>query len=240
MAAQKENGRLRAQVSALEQELAELKLSIARPHRVPTTASTTSALASVKLATSISRIAKFGQLFYAPCIPEESFRRERPDFEHDHPDRYLEQNLDLGFIADLYHLYPYSYHESIALSDTFKSVVSLIEFFLIYCAQYSRYFKFSKAKGKGISNAIERFRRHAGEIFGLGPDVFRKANYPRSTIPKLRQLLGTSVANGRDTYPLFPPVLFPDGRSDTMSHIFLNPLLFKVGDFDMLFLGIDS
>lgn len=86
---------------------------------------------------------------------------------------------------------------------------------------------------KGISNSIERFRRQAGEIFGTAQDIFRKPNYPRASVPRLRHLLGISTAiDGRDVYATFPPILFPNGYDGNMSHVFLNPILFQVCDLD--------
>lgn len=125
IAAQQENGKLRAQVTSLQREIAELKLAAARPHRGPISKDAATA-ASIKLSTAIARIAKFGQLFYTPCITEEAFGIVRPDFEHDHPDRYLDENLSLSYAADLYHLFPVQYHESIEQSGTVKSLVNTV------------------------------------------------------------------------------------------------------------------
>ena len=84
---------------------------------------------------------------------------------------------------------------------------------------------------QGISSAIERFRRSAGVIFGMSPDIFRQLNHPRATIPEIRKLLGISTVGGRDVYATFPSVLFPEGRDGNMAHVFLNPVLFKVSTY---------
>lgn len=233
MSAQQENGQLRAQIASLQQEVAELKLAAARPQRGPVTNDSATA-ASIKLSTAIARIAKFGQLFYSPCIPEEAFELARPDFAHDHPDRYLSENLSFSYTADLYHLFPPKYHDSIGKSDTVKSLVSTVSSSNILCTTSLTYyisFKFFTATSRGISSAIEQFRRQAGEIFGTAPEVFRKPHYPRASVARLRHLLGISKASdGRDVYAIFPPILFADGHESNMSYVFLNPVLFQVCD----------
>lgn len=83
---------------------------------------------------------------------------------------------------------------------------------------------------QGISSALERFRRSAGTIFGMSPDIFGQLNHPRATIPEIRRLLGISMVNGRDVYATFPPILFPEDRDGNMTHVFLNPVLFRVSN----------
>lgn len=119
MECRQENGELRAQTQSLRQEIADLKLAAARPRRHNTGNTTV----EVKLSVSISRLAKYAQLFITPCFTDDAFGLPRPTFRHDHPDRYLEENLGSAYTADLYHVFPYKYHELIESSETLKSLV---------------------------------------------------------------------------------------------------------------------
>ena len=120
MECRQENGELCALVQSLRQEVADLKLAAARPHRH----NTGNATVEVKLSVSISRLAKYAQLFVTPCFTADAFGVARPPFRHDHPDHYLESNLSSAYTADLYHVLPYKYHELIETSETLKTLVS--------------------------------------------------------------------------------------------------------------------
>ncbi|KAG1884710.1 hypothetical protein F4604DRAFT_1919192 [Suillus subluteus] len=64
----------------------------------------------------------------------------------------------------------------------------------------------------GQSSEIIKLRRVGSRIFNLDSNYFLTST-KRDTIKELCDLLGTTP--GHHSYPLFPPILFPDARPDT-------------------------
>ncbi|KJA13372.1 hypothetical protein HYPSUDRAFT_209601 [Hypholoma sublateritium FD-334 SS-4] len=214
--AQSDNAQLKAENVTLIRENAELRLQTTRNRRGKGRGKVSNLTPDEQLAVDISRIAKYAQLFYGPYFPNGTFGSPKPSFAYNDVDRYLPENLLLASAADIYHAIPNtpSYHDAIQNSDKFKE-------------------RFLKGVGDGISNALDRFRRMGGQVFGIPGNIFTTTHYPRATVPEIRQLLGITQATNTsgkvyDIYPEFPPVLFPTDRPGDMRHVFLNPLLFKV------------
>ena len=119
---------MKAQLAALNQKYEELKLSIAKPHRNKKDNTTP----EEEISTHIGKIAKYMQLFYGPNSPEKAFDfsyEQIKHFKHDHPDRYLDENIHFSHSADLYDAIPrtdhhLSYCTAIQNSSVFKKKVS--------------------------------------------------------------------------------------------------------------------
>lgn len=144
--AQQEIGALKAKLKVIETENYELKLHAARKVRtgknkistpIPS-ASTNSVTPPASSAASdtvptpdtaavsfIKRLGRYTQQECTPVIPLTAFGIARPTFRHDHPDRYTDANIALGFTADLYSCVPFEYHAKIlSNSESFRTIVS--------------------------------------------------------------------------------------------------------------------
>ncbi|KAF8971926.1 hypothetical protein BDZ97DRAFT_1753148 [Flammula alnicola] len=208
--AQKELGKLKAEVANLKALNAEMTLKAATKSRRKKTQGDESVV--VLLPETISHQANYYQLFYSPTIKPSAFGIDRPQFRYNDLERYAnEGNRVLGLTAELYDCIPVKYHvKGIKESPTFAAM-------------------FVDAVGSARSNALKRFRAAAGEIFGLNPEYFKR-EFPRSTIPEIRRLLGITVGkDGKNVYDPKPPVLFPEGKEHIQAKIFWNPVLFKLG-----------
>ena len=75
---------------------------------------------------------------------------------------------------------------------------------------------------------IHRIRQVAPTIFG--PPVEQEwfaSDYDRTACPGFQDLLGVTITSAGKKYPLFPPILYPDGSQDK-STLFMNPVLVKI------------
>jgi hypothetical protein len=73
---------------------------------------------------SITRWAKFLQLFYLFVLTVDSFKTEKPDFSPDDPERYEGDNAKLGPTAELYAVIPAKYMSFITKLDSLAKHVS--------------------------------------------------------------------------------------------------------------------
>lgn len=76
---------------------------------------------------------------------------------------------------------------------------------------------------------IHRIRQVASSIFGFTQDYFN-IEYDRSSLPEFQKLLGVTISPGGKKYPLFPPILYPDGVPNK-DVLFLNPVVGDVSTF---------
>lgn len=144
MESQEKVGELTAKVKALEAEIFELKLSSARKSGAekgqsriasPMPSTSVNSASSVSATTApavdkqtvytIRRFGRYAQVECSPLFPVTAFGRPKPPFRHDSPDRYADNNIALGFTADLYHCIPPAYHDKILNnSESFRVNVS--------------------------------------------------------------------------------------------------------------------
>lgn len=124
--AQADNTELKAANTTLVRENAELRLQTTRNRRGKGKGKISNLTPDEQLATDISRIAKYTQLFYGPYFPDGTFGSPKPSFAYNDIDRYLPENLLLASAADIYHAVPntLSYHDAIQNSEKFKDRVS--------------------------------------------------------------------------------------------------------------------
>jgi hypothetical protein len=101
------------------------------------------------------------------------------------------------------------------------SYIATLAFFVI-C-------QFKQAAGSIRSTAILRFREKAGVLFDLRQEWFA-IEFKRSTIPKICQLLGRSVAQaGQVKFLRFPPIIYRESNTFQISGLFLNEIMMQVG-----------
>ena len=82
--------------------------------------------------------------------------------------------------------------------------------------------------GGARSSHINRLRNNAGEIFGPEfPQKWFATRFKRATVPKLQDFSGVKDTLGGKEYPVFPPILFPNGI-ENKKDVFLNPALVNV------------
>ena len=77
------------------------------------------------------------------------------------------------------------------------------------------------------SSYIFRLRSVGNRIFGFSADFF-DSKFDRSTVSEFQVLLGVKNTSKGKRYPMFPPILYPDGKSTDPKQLFLNPALTKV------------
>ena len=75
---------------------------------------------------------------------------------------------------------------------------------------------------------IFRLRSVGNKIFGCGGTDSFDSKFDRSAVPEFQVLLGVKNTSKGKRYPMFPPILYPDGKSMDPKQLFLNPALTKV------------
>ena len=66
---------------------------------------------------ALIRWAKFFCIFYFPGVTADDFANKKPDFEHDDPSRYEDDNAHLGTTAKLYAVLPENYMSYLVKHD---------------------------------------------------------------------------------------------------------------------------
>jgi hypothetical protein len=75
---------------------------------------------------AITRWAKFFGIFYFLGVTVEDFVAEKPDFIHDDPSRYEEDNAHLGTAAELYAVIPANFMHYLIKFELLSGQVSLL------------------------------------------------------------------------------------------------------------------
>ena len=75
---------------------------------------------------------------------------------------------------------------------------------------------------------IFHLRGVGNKIFGFGGTDFFDSKFDHSTILEFQVLLGVKNTSKGKRYPMFPLILYPDGKSTDPKQLFLNPALTKV------------
>lgn len=150
MKAQQEVSELTATVKALQAEIYELKLTLARksgaartkadkgvsPGPTSSVSANNSGTGSVSasattapnkaLVLAIKWLGHYTQLECSPILPASVFGHPKPLFRHDSPQCYAAENIAFGFTADLYHCVSPTYHDKILNnSNVFRDTVSV-------------------------------------------------------------------------------------------------------------------
>jgi len=125
MFAQKTNATLQSEVNALKKETVNLKLQL-KSHNNSDSASTDN------IKRSITRWAKFFQLFYFPVLIVDSFTTAKPGFAPDDPKRYEGDNTTLGLTAELYAVIPQKYMTYMRQFDNLAKHVSEYHYYQLY------------------------------------------------------------------------------------------------------------
>ncbi|KAG1797267.1 hypothetical protein EV424DRAFT_1333443, partial [Suillus variegatus] len=116
-----------------------------------------------------------------------------PGLPFDRPARYANSAAEAdALLSELRSVLPDHLHHLVPLNHFHKTLQQALE--------------------AGRSSELIKLRRVAGRIFGLSSDYFVTSS-KRDTIDELCRLLGTTP--GSRTYPLFPPILFPNAIIDT-------------------------
>ena len=122
MLAQKTNTTLRSEIDALKKENVTLKLQLKSQKNGSD--STTASKDDIKR--SITRWAKFFQLFYFSVLTIDSFKTQKPDFAPDNPKCYEGDNARLGPTAELHPIIPQKFMAYMIQFDALAKHVSEI------------------------------------------------------------------------------------------------------------------
>ena len=79
---------------------------------------------------------------------------------------------------------------------------------------------------------MSHLRESGAFIFGKGfePGWFPSKFDGRGDVQMLQKLIGAKMSNGGTSYHIFPPILFPEGSTNSKD-VFLNPALINVSLF---------
>ncbi|KAG2054078.1 hypothetical protein BDR06DRAFT_1008040 [Suillus hirtellus] len=124
-----------------------------------------------------------------------------PGLPFDRPARYANSAAEAdALLSELCTVLPDHLHHLVPLNHFHKTLQQALE--------------------AGRSSELIKLRQVAGHIFGLSSDYFVTSS-KRDTIDELCRLLGTTPRS--HTYPLFPPILFPNAIINTSnSTVFSN------------------
>ena len=117
MLAQKTNTTLRSEVDTLKKEIINLKLQLKLQKNIDSTSED-------DIKRSITRWAKFFQLFYFAVLTIDSFKTEKPGFAPDDTKHYEGDNAKLGLTAELYAVIPRKYMTYMKQFDSLAKHVS--------------------------------------------------------------------------------------------------------------------
>ena len=201
------------------------------------------AASAAKLAKEVCKLGKRHVILYAISLSTEAFRSEKPSFRFDDPIRYSNvDNIDLGTTAELYASIPGKFHQYLSSVSSVAdevSVLRILNHIEVTSSSLSTRVQFIKGMNKERSTALHNIRNAAATIFDhedLPSECFTERQFSRSTIERIKFLLGTTVnGSGEITNPDFPPIIFEDNNPAIARGLFRNDVLFKVIVFHIYF-----
>ena len=194
---------------------------------------------------SLQAFGKRHVILYAITLSSEAFGSGKPSFQFDDPIRYSNvDNIDLGATAELYASIPGKFHQylssvSSVADEREVSVLRILNHIQAANLSLSTWVQFIKGMNKERSTALHNIRNAASTMFDhedLPSECFTERQFSRSSIERIRFLLGTTVdGSGEITNPDFPPIVFEDNNPAIARGLFRNDVLFKVVVFHILY-----